>query len=82
MKAKLDNGNVTPTEKEAARTTFINARKEYRKCLRQYQTSCSLLRDQKLNTILSKNPKDAFKALRFHKENSEVKLKFNLILMS
>ena len=74
MKTMLNDPTVSEEQKLASKTAFTNARREYRKLLRQHEASGNALRDEKLHSLLNKDPKKAFNEIRKHKNTGNYKI--------
>ena len=74
LQAVSTDPSSTSLEHTLARNKFSDARKLHRQLWRRHQAAQENERDQKLDTILSTNPTDAFKHLKSVRSSSVSKL--------
>ena len=72
---RLHDNTATIEEIEVAEAAFKKAKSEHQKEVRKHNVSQEVARDDKLLEILSKHPKDIFKAFKRNKTDESAKIK-------
>ena len=71
----LNSLGASNPEKEIAKAAFKKAKAEHQNLVRKHNVSLEVSRDNKLLEILSKQPKDIFKAFKSNKASDSAKVK-------